>query len=71
MIFHFISLKVFLISVSIGLLFVYLSNPEPTVIFVYPTPDNVGHIEYKDKADNCFPVNASHTIGNGLPVPSR
>ena len=47
MIFHYISLKVFLISVAIGLLFVYLSNPEPTIIFVYPTPDNVGHIEIR------------------------
>ena len=54
MIFSFISLKVFLLSMAIGLLFVYLSNPEPTFIYVYPTPSNAGRIEYKDKASNCF-----------------
>ena len=54
MIFSFISLKVFLLSMAIGLLFVYLSNPEPTLIYVYPTPNNAGRIEYKDKASNCF-----------------
>lgn len=54
----FISLKIFLISLAIGLLFVYLSNPEPTFIYVYPTPDNVNKITYKDKASNCFKFDA-------------
>ena len=54
----FISLKIFLISLAIGLLFVYLSNPDPTIIYVYPTPDNVDKITYKDKAANCFKFNA-------------
>lgn len=55
----FISLRIFLISLAIGLLFVYLSNPEPTIIYVYPTPDNVDKITYKDKAFNCFKFNAN------------
>ena len=54
MIFKFVSLHVFLISVAIGIFFVYLSQPTPTMIYVYPTPDNVDKVEYKDKADNCF-----------------
>jgi len=58
MIFQFISLKVFLVSLAVGLLFVYLSNPEPTIVYVYPTPDNVGHVEYKDQADTCFQFEA-------------
>ena len=49
-----ISLPVFIISLSIGLLFVYLSTPPPTVIYVYPTPENINKVEYKDKADNCY-----------------
>ena len=49
-----ISIPVFIISLSIGLLFVYLSTPPPTVIYVYPTPENINKVEYKDKADNCF-----------------
>jgi len=51
-------MKVFLISLALGLLFVYLSSPTPTVIYVYPTPDNIERIEYKDKAANCFKFKA-------------
>jgi hypothetical protein len=50
----YINIRVFLLSLAAGLLFVYLSTPEPTVIVVYPTPDNVNKIKYKDKASNCF-----------------
>jgi hypothetical protein len=54
MFFKYIDLKVFFISLALGLLFVYLSNPNPNIVYVYPTPDNVDKIHYKDKADNCF-----------------
>jgi len=54
MFFKYISVKVFLLSLSIGLLFAYLSTPPPTIIHVYPTPDNVNEMEYIDKANNCF-----------------
>lgn len=55
----YLSLPYFIISLAVGLLFVYLSSPKPTVIFVYPTPDNIETIEYKDKADTCFKFDAS------------
>ena len=55
----YISIKIFITSLSIGLLYVYLFNPDPTVIYVYPTPDNVGQVEYKDKANNCFQFEAN------------
>jgi hypothetical protein len=58
MFFKFISIKVFLVSLSIGLLFAYLSSPPPTIIHVYPTPDNANEIEYIDKANNCFKFDA-------------
>ena len=54
MLFDFINFKVFLISLSFGLLFVYLSSPSPSIIYVYPTPENVNDIEYVDMANNCF-----------------
>ena len=59
MFFKYISFKVFLVSLSIGLLFAYLSSPTPTIIHVYPTPDNVDQLEYVDKANNCFKFKAT------------
>ena len=56
--FRFINIPVFLISLAIGLLFVYLSSAGQTSIYVYPTPDNVKEIEYIDKAGHCFQYNA-------------
>ena len=55
----YVSIKIFITSLAIGLLYVYLFNPDPTIIYVYPTPDNVGQVEYKDKANNCFQFEAN------------
>jgi hypothetical protein len=54
MFFNYISFPHFLVSLAIGLLVVYVSQPRATTIYVYPTPENVSKIQYKDKADNCF-----------------
>jgi hypothetical protein len=54
MLFNYISLPIFLISFAIGLLFVYILGPEIKTIYVYPTPENVDKILFKDKAENCF-----------------
>jgi len=55
----YISIKVFIASLCLGLLFAYLSAPTPTIIQVYPTPDNVDQVEYIDKANNCFKFSAT------------
>jgi hypothetical protein len=47
-----------MVSLALGLLFVYLTEPTPKIIFVYPTPDNVSVFEYKDVMGNCFKYNA-------------
>ena len=54
----YINIPVFLISLSVGILFVYLFQPDLKVIYVYPTPDNLNKIQYKDKVDNCFKFEA-------------
>jgi hypothetical protein len=54
MIFDNISLPIFLVSFAIGLFFAYVMGPDMKVIYVYPTPENVDSILFKDKADNCF-----------------
>jgi hypothetical protein len=54
MLFNYISLPIFLISFAIGILFVYMLGPETKQIYIYPTPENVDKILFKDKAENCF-----------------
>ncbi len=58
-IFNHINFPVFLVSLSIGLFYVYISVPNPKVIYVYPTPDNIEKFQYKDNADNCFTFDAN------------
>lgn len=58
MIGKYIDLRIFIVSLAIGVLFVYLWRPKEKVIYVYPTPDNVDKIIYKDKVNNCFKFEA-------------
>ena len=51
---RFINFPAFLISLAVGLVFVYLSAPTHNVVHVYPTPDNADKVQYKDKAGVCF-----------------
>ena len=48
--FHF---PTFILSLAVGLFFVYISAPKSNVIYVYPTPDNINKIQYKDKGGTC------------------
>jgi hypothetical protein len=59
MFFKYISFPAFLISLAIGLLFVYITNDEPKIIYIYPTPDNSDKVLFKDKADNCYKFKAN------------
>lgn len=54
----FISIPVFLISLALGLFFVYISNPESKKVYVYPTPDNIDKIQYNDMTDTCYKFTA-------------
>jgi len=62
----YISLPIFIISLAVGLFVVYIFGPDMKKIYVYPTPDNVGKIQYKDKAENCFVYESTE-----LPCPSN
>jgi hypothetical protein len=54
MLFNYISLRIFLVSFAIGLFFVYILGPDIKSIYIYPSPETVGNVFFKDKADNCF-----------------
>jgi len=53
---RFINFPVFFISLAIGMFFVYIFEGDSRIIYVYPTPDNVDTIQYKDATGTCFAV---------------
>tara|TARA_B100000927_G_scaffold277346_1_gene258898 strand:+ start:6310 stop:6537 length:228 start_codon:yes stop_codon:yes gene_type:complete len=54
----YISFPVFLISLAIGLLYTYLSNPDMHVIYIYPTPEMQENVQFKDAAEMCYSFKA-------------
>jgi hypothetical protein len=50
----YINLPIFIISLLIGICCVYITMPDTRKIYVYPTPENVNVLQYKDKTDTCF-----------------
>ena len=50
----FIDGRFFLLSLVIGLFAVYVTMPDLRTIYVYPTPENVSILQYKDKTGTCF-----------------
>ena len=49
-----ISWPTFILSFAIGSFFVYITQSKPKIVIVYPTPDNIDKLQYKDNADNCY-----------------
>ena len=61
MISKYIDVPIFIVCLVIGLLIMYYTMPDLRKIYVYPTPDNVDLLLYKDKAGNCFSYR-EHTV---------
>ena len=50
----YISIPIFILSLAIGIFIVYMTTDENRVIYIYPTPENVDLMLYRDKANQCF-----------------
>tara|TARA_Y100000992_G_C21020052_1_gene375293 strand:+ start:388 stop:624 length:237 start_codon:yes stop_codon:yes gene_type:complete len=59
MLFDYINFKYFIISLAVGLFFVYIVDVPKRVIYISPNIDNVNKIVYKDKSDSCFKYQAT------------
>ena len=44
----------FLLGLVLGIAGIYFMKPEATVVYKYPTPENVGKLAYKDKNGVCY-----------------
>jgi len=52
--FKYINFPAFLISLALGLLYIYITDEYKHTIVIYPTPDNTDEYQFKDKSNNCF-----------------
>lgn len=52
----YINVPVFIISLALGVMAVYITAPVTRQIFVYPTHENAGLIQYRDKTKTCFSI---------------
>lgn len=60
-----ISLPAFLISLAIGLFFVYVMGADRKEVVVYPGPETVNNVLFKDNANQCFQMEAKEV---GCPI---
>ncbi len=51
--FSIIDIKIFLFAFALGMFYVYILD-DGKKVYVYPSPDNIGKIQYQDKAGSCF-----------------
>ena len=53
----YINVPIFIISLAIGLFIVYITMPDMRKIYVFPTPENIDILQYRDKTKSCFQFN--------------
>ena len=52
----YINIPVFILSLALGVFFVYITTNNNRKIIVYPTHENVHLLQFRDKTNNCFTV---------------
>ena len=51
---RYVNVPIFLVSLIVGFILVYFTIPNDRVIYVFPNPENVDILQYKDKTNSCF-----------------
>lgn len=54
----FMNVPVFFIALALGIFAVYINTSPMRKIVVYPTPDNLDKVQYKDETGTCFSYDA-------------
>jgi hypothetical protein len=54
MISNYINIRVFLLTFAVGIFIMYVIMPDLRKIYVYPSPENVDILLYRDKTGHCF-----------------
>lgn len=72
----YINVPVLILSLAFGLFAVYMTSDDMRKIYVYPTPENVELIQYRDKTGTCFnykqtKVNCPKNEGDISKVPAQ
>jgi hypothetical protein len=69
----YINIPVFIVSLAIGLFFVYIYQAEKRVVYVYPRPDNIESIQYKDATGACFKAKQEEVkcSGDAVNIPAQ
>lgn len=52
--FEIIDFRIVLLTLAIGLFYIYIRGSNKKIVIIYPTPDNINEYQYKDKQNNCF-----------------
>ena len=60
--FKYINIPVFIISLALGVFFVYVTTSNNRKIIVYPTHENAHLLQYRDKTNNCFTVTETRIL---------
>jgi len=56
----YISIKIFILSLAIGSLFIYALGPEIKTVYVYPSQDTIDEVQFKDASGKCFEYTATN-----------
>lgn len=54
----YINVPIFLVSLAVGFFFVYITHSPKQDIYVFPNPDTIEKVQYKDKTNTCFEFKA-------------